>query len=192
MKSLFTAAAALSMIAAVPATAATIAQDAAQIAPGMEVVHDKTGDPVGQVVRIQGDAIIFSTDQHAEIAMPSNAFLAHEGKVLFAMTKDQINAAVAADKAKAEAAVQPGATVLGSAGTPVGTIDTIDDELVTVLLENGAKVQIPRSGTAASANGLVVGLTADELLAQVPADAIPEGEGEGEAEVAAEAEADLG
>lgn len=189
MKSLFTAAAAISMIAAVPATAATIAQDAAQIAPGMEVVHDKTGDPVGQVVRIQGDAIIFSTDKHAEIAMPANAFLAHEGKVLFAMTRADINAAVDADKAKAEAAIQPGATVLGSAGTPVGTIDTIDEELVTVALENGAKVQIPRSGTAASPNGLVVGLTADELLAQVPADAIP---ADAEGEAAAEGEADLG
>lgn len=189
MKSLFTAAAALSMIAAVPATAATIAQDAAQIAPGMEVVHDKTGDNVGQVVRIQGDAVIFSTDQHAEIAMPANAFLAHEGKVLFAMTKDQINAAVAADKAKAEAAVQPGAAVFGSGGTPVGTIDAIDEELVTVQLENGAKVQIPRSGTAATPNGLVIGLTAEQLAAQVPADAVP---ADAEGEAAAEGEAEVG
>ena len=66
-----------------------------------------------------------------------------------------------------------GAEIKGTGGAVLGTIDAIDSEYVTIKLASGNKVRIPRSGVVGSANGVVVGLTAEQLEAQVAPAADP-------------------
>ena len=153
--------------------AATIALAAPSIAqtPGMQVV-DTTGGAVGTVVSVNGDNVVIKTDKH-QVALPKTSFTAHEGKLLFGMTQAQLNAETEKSLAAAAASIAAGATVKGSAGTVVGTIDTLDADSVTIKLQSGSLIRVPRSGVAAGGDGVVVGLTAAELEAQASASAAP-------------------
>ena len=131
-------------------------------------VLDTNGGAVGTVVRADGANIVIKTDQH-EVALPRTSFTAHEGKLLFGMTQAQLNAEVAKSKAEAAASIAPGATVKGSGGTVVGTIDAVDADTVTIKLTSGSLVRVPKSGVGAGNGDVVIGLTAEELQAQVPA-----------------------
>ncbi|MFL6730349.1 MAG: hypothetical protein ACJ8E3_06600 [Sphingomicrobium sp.] len=130
-------------------------------------ITDSSGAPVGSVTAIQGDNLLVKTDKH-EVALPKSSFTVSEGKLLFGMTRVQLNAEVEKSLAAADAAIKPGATVNGAQGTAVGTIDTTDASLVTIALESGQKIQLPRSAVRGNADGTVsIGLTAAELQAQV-------------------------
>jgi hypothetical protein len=59
--------------------------------------------------------------------------------------------------------------VKGSGGTVVGTIDAVDADTVTIKLPSGSLVRVPKSGVGAGNGDVVIGLTAEELQAQVPA-----------------------
>ena len=131
---------------------------------GMQVV-DTTGGAVGTVVSVSGDNVVIKTDRH-QVALPKTSFTAHEGKLLFGMTQAQLNAATEKSLAEAAAAIAPGATVKGSGGAVLGTIDAVDTEFVTINLQSGNLVRIPRSGVAAGNGDVVIGLTAEELEAQ--------------------------
>ncbi len=87
------------------------------------------------------------------------------------MTQAQLNADVEKSLAAAAAAIVRGATVKGTGGAVLGTIDSVDTEFVTLKLQSGELVRVPRSGVSGRANGeVVVGLTAEELKGQaVPA-----------------------
>jgi preprotein translocase subunit YajC len=147
--------------AALTAPAAAVAQAAEGIAVGSQVVDTK-GGVVGIVSSIRGDVILVKTDRH-EVALPKVSFTPNEGKLLFGMTQAELNAATDATLAAAAANLVPGATVRGSAGAKVGTIDAIDTEFATIKLESGNLVRIPRSGIGANAEGAVIGLTAEQL-----------------------------
>ena len=138
---------------------------------GMQVV-DTTGGAVGTVVSVSGDNVVIKTDKH-QVALPKTSFTAHEGKLLFGMTQAQLNAETEKSLAAAAASIAAGATVKGSAGSVVGTIDTLDAESVTIKLQSGSLIRVPRSGVAAGGDGVVVGLTAEELEAQASASAAP-------------------
>ena len=138
---------------------------------GMQVV-DTTGGAVGTVISVSGDNVVIKTDRH-QVALPKTSFTAHEGKLLFGMTQAQLNAETDKSLAEAAAAIAAGATVKGSAGSVVGTIDTVDAESVTIKLQSGSLIRVPRSGVAAGGDGVVVGLTAEELEAQASASATP-------------------
>jgi preprotein translocase subunit YajC len=92
---------------------------------------------------------------------------------LFGMTQAQLNAETEKSLAAAAASIAAGATVKGSAGAVVGTIDTLDADSVTIKLQSGSLIRVPRSGVAAGGDGVVVGLTAEELEAQASASAAP-------------------
>ena len=68
----------------------------------------------------------------------------------------------------AAALVKPtvGATVYGSAGTPVGTIKAMDAQLVTLTTAKG-DVRLPVASVGPGPNGPVVGVTADQLYAAI-------------------------
>lgn len=132
-------------------------------AAGTQVV-DTSGGAVGTVVRVDGENVVIKTDKH-EVALPKTSFTAHEGKLLFGMTQAQLDAATEKSLAEAAAAIAPGATVKGSGGTVVGTIDAVDTETVTIKLSSGSLVRVPKSGVAAGNGEVVVGLTAQELEA---------------------------
>jgi hypothetical protein len=121
-------------------------------ASGTQVV-DTSGAAVGTVVRLDG--------------ANKTSFTPNEGKLLFGMTQAQLNAEVEKSLAEAAAAVAPGATVKGSGGTVVGTIEAVEADLVTIKLQSGNLVRIPRSGVAGSNGEVVIGMTAQELEAQV-------------------------
>jgi len=153
-------------LAAMTLAAPSIAQTAR-----MQVV-DTTGGAVGTVVSVSGDNVVIKTDKH-QVALPKTSFTAHEGKLLFGMTQAQLNAETEKSLAAAAASIAAGATVKGSAGSVVGTIDTLDAESVTIKLQSGSLIRVPRSGVAAGGDGVVVGLTAEELEAQASASAAP-------------------
>ena len=152
-----------------PAFAAT----AAEVTPGMQVV-DPAGGTVGTVTGIKGELLILKTDKH-EVQLPLTSFTAHEGKLMFAMTAAQLNAETEKALAAASAAVAVGANVYGSEGALAGTIESLDEALVTIKLSGGEMVRLPRAGVGGDANGARLGVTAAELkqLASQPAAAEP-------------------
>ena len=163
MKLVLRSIAVLSLTAALPMGPA-FAQTA-----GQQVV-DTSGATVGTVVRVDGGNVIVKTDKH-EVALPKTSFTPNESKLLFGMTQAQLNAEVEKNLAAAEALIAPGATVKGSAGAVVGTIDAVDAEFVTLKLQSGALVRLPRKAVAAGNGEVLIGMTADELQAQVAAPA---------------------
>ena len=160
-------------IAAAPTTLSPVlAATSAEVAPGMQVV-DPSGNTVGTVTAVKGDALILKTDRH-EVQIPLTSFTAHEGKLMFGMTAAELNAETEQTLAAANAAVTPGAQVYGSDGTLAGTIKAIDTESVTISLTGGEIVRVPRSGVGGSEKGAVLGVTTaqlGELAAQAAAPA---------------------
>ena len=157
------------LLAAAPvASAYAQAAPANAFAPGTQVV-DVNGGAVGTVTSVNGDVVTVKTDR-LDANLSKSSFTPNEGKLLFGMTQAELNAAVEKDKAAAEASLAVGAEVKGTGGASLGTIDAIDAEFVTIKLASGNKVRIPRAGIVGSASGAVIGLTADELEAQVSGD----------------------
>lgn len=152
----FTLAAAVAA-APIPAFAAT----PAEVHPGMEVV-DPSGGIVGTVIAINAPNLVVKTDKH-EVTLALQSFTANKGKLLFAMTAAQLNAATEQATAAAAAAVAVGAQVYGSDGTLAGQIEALDDSLVTIKLTNGSTVRVPRTGVAGSAKGVLVSVPTAKL-----------------------------
>lgn len=148
-----------------PQAAAPAQANAASAAIGAGTpIKDTAGGDVGTVVRADGQFYIVKTDKH-EVRLPSTSFTAHQGHLIMAMTRDQLNAEVEKTLASANAKLVAGAAVSGSGGASVGTIDSIDDQFVTVKLTSGTLVKLPRAGVAPGANGAEIGMTAAELEA---------------------------
>jgi preprotein translocase subunit YajC len=135
----------------------------ANIAAGAQV-KDTAGGDVGTVTKVDGQFVILKTDKH-EVRLPVSSFTAHQGHFIMAMTRDQLNAEVDKTKAAASAKLVAGATVTGSQGGNVGTIEAIDDQFVTVKLTSGKMVRLPRPAIAPGPNGGVIGMTVAELEA---------------------------
>ena len=132
------------------------------------VVTDANGGAVGTVTAVNGDVVTVHTDK-LDANLAKGSFTPSEGKLLVGLTQAELNAAVEKDQAAAAASLAVGAEVKGTGGAALGTIDEINAEYVTIKLASGNKVRVPRSGVVGSANGAVVGLTAEQLEAQVSA-----------------------
>ena len=136
------------------------------ISVGMQVT-DVNGGRVGTVTGLQGENVMIRTDRH-DALLPKTSFTPAEGKLLFAMTAAELNAEIDKSLAAADAAVVAGATVKGSAGTAVGTLEEVDAETATIKLASGKSIRVPRSGVRGDPDGSVlIGLTAEQLEAQV-------------------------
>ena len=152
-----------------PARQAQAPAAAGGIAPGARV-SDPQGGEVGTVTRLDGQFLILKTDKH-EARLPVSSFTPHQGGLVMAMTRDQLNAEIDKTIAQAAEKIGPGAKVMGSQGGLVGTIESADAEFVTVKLTSGKMVRLPRSGVAPSSNGAVIGMTVaqlEELAASPP------------------------
>lgn len=145
--------------------APVLAQQAPAINVGMQVV-DTANAAVGQIIALRDGTVTLKTDRH-EIPLPATSFALRDGKLFFAMTRAQVNAEYEKALADAEASLAVGATVKGLGGTPVGTIESIDDQNVLIKLTTGQSVQLPRNGIAGGADGAVIGITAADLAAKV-------------------------
>ena len=155
---------AAALAASIPATQPASAQAAAAgFAAGANIVDPKGGE-VGTITAVDGEFVNVRTDRH-EVRLPKASFTAHNGGFIMAMTREQLNAEVDKTQAQAAANLVAGATVTGSQGGTIGTIDAIDAEFVTVKLGSGGLVRLPRAAVGAGANGAVVGMTVAELEA---------------------------
>jgi hypothetical protein len=144
---------------------------------GMQVT-DPSGGAVGTVKAIQGTNLLIKTDKH-EALLPATSFTLANGKLLFGMTQAQLDAQVEQSLAAANAAIAAGATVKGSAGTPVGTIDSVADGKVIMTLQSGRKIAVPQEGFRGNPDGTVtIGYTADQLEALVQGGAATPSQGE--------------
>jgi preprotein translocase subunit YajC len=154
-----------SVLPAVALGCVALAQPASAQAPaaGAEV-RDTKGGEVGTVTKVDGQFVIVKTDRH-EVRLPISSFTAHEGAFLMAMTRDQLNAEVDKTLASASAKLVAGASVTGAQGGAVGTIDSIDEQFVTVKLASGKLVKLPLKSVAPGPNGAVIGLSVAELEA---------------------------
>jgi preprotein translocase subunit YajC len=160
---LFLSAAALLLAAtAAPAQQAAPAASAA-FSAGAKVT-DTAGGEVGTILREDGAFVILKTDKH-EVRLPKTSFTAANGGFVMAMTRAEVNAAVEEALAEADKRIAPGATVSGSGGVTVGTIEAVEGEFVTLKLSSGKLVRLPRTGVAPGPNGAVIGMTAAELEA---------------------------
>ena len=133
---------------------------------GMQVT-DGAGGTVGTVTAIKGDNIQVKTDKH-DALLPKSSFTVANGKLLFGMTQAQLDAEIEKSLAAANSAIVAGATVNGTGGAKVGTIDTVADGKVTISLTDGKKIAVPQEGVRGNADGTVtIGYTADQLEALV-------------------------
>lgn len=155
--------AALAAAAMQPAFAQQTPAAQASMTAGAQVT-DASGGAVGSISKVDGQFVVLKTDKH-EVRLPVTSFTAHQGGFLFGMTRDQLNAEVEKTLAAASAKIVAGASVSGSQGGNVGTIEAIDDQFVTVTLVSGKKVRLPRSAVAPGPNGAVIGMTVAELEA---------------------------
>jgi len=139
----------------------SLAATPTEVSPGMQVV-DPAGGVVGTVTSVKGDALVLKTDKH-EVQLPLTAFTASEGKLLFGMTAAELNAATDKAMAEASAAIAVGAQVYGREGAVAGQIEAVEAELITIKLTTGESIRLPRSAVGAGPNGVVLGLSAEEL-----------------------------
>jgi preprotein translocase subunit YajC len=167
MQRIFVGFASLLLVSAPAAPAFAQAATASAFSVGTQVT-DANGGPVGTVTAVNGDIVTVKTDR-VEANLSKASFTPNEGKLLVGLTQAELNAAVEKDKAAAEASLAVGSEVKGSGGATLGTIDAIDAEFVTIKLGSGSKVRIPRAGIVGAATGAVIGLTAEQLEAQVSA-----------------------
>ena len=156
------ATAATLQLATVPGAAAqTAAAAQSQVKVGMEVV-DTYSRPVGVVSAIRGNELTVRTDRH-DVRLPVASFTPDRGQLLFAMTRDQLNAQVDREIAAAKASFVEGAEVRGKGGTVAGRIQAIDAASVTIELTGGDLIRLPKTSIAPAANGVVLGVSVDEL-----------------------------
>lgn len=156
---------AAALFAAAPLATAAAQPAQGQVAVGMQVIGPADG-VVGVIASMKGGNVTLKTDRHS-IPMPAASFTVQEGKAYFGMTQAQVNAEYEKAMAAAEASLAPGAAVKGLNGVKLGTIQAIDSDNVTLKLDSGQVVILPRSGVAGRPDGAVIGITAEELAAKV-------------------------
>ncbi|NNM75315.1 hypothetical protein HJG53_00110 [Sphingomonas sp. ID1715] len=154
--------------AATPSAAATpAAAGAPQITAGAQV-SGPDGGAVGTIASTGADFAVVKTDKH-EVRLPRTAFAAGPNGLVIGLSRDQLNAQVEQAKAQTADALKAGAVVNGSGGAQAATVEKVEGEFVTVKLKSGKMVRLPKAAIAAGPNGLVIGMTADQLEAQAAA-----------------------
>ena len=131
-------------------------------------IYDSAGVSLGTVASITPQAVILNTGT-AQVPVPPASIGKTDKGFAMAMTKADLDAAVASSQAQAQAAVKakltPGTSVSGLNGATLGTIKAADAQFVTVTTTKG-DVKLPIAGFTADASGkVIVGITAEQLAA---------------------------
>lgn len=154
---------------AAPAAGATATASATATAPTVgTTIYDSAGVALGTVASITPQAIVINTGS-AQVPVPPASVGKTDKGFAMAMTKADLDAAVASSQAQAKAAVQakltPGTSVSGLNGATLGTIKAADAQFVTMTTAKG-DVKLPIAGFSADASGkIVAGITAEQLAA---------------------------
>jgi hypothetical protein len=151
----------LALPAFAQATQSTPAASAASaVVAGANVVDNK-GAPVGTIESVNGANAVLSTGT-VKASIPVASFGKGPKGLIVGITKADLEAQVAA--ASKPANIAAGMSVSGPQGNPVGTVEAVSGDMVTVATAN-AKARLPRSAFAQGANGLVIGMSAAQLEA---------------------------
>jgi len=146
-----------------PATAGAPAAGA-NVTVGASVVDTK-GQPVGTIESVNGANAILSTGA-AKAAIPVSSFAKGPNGLVVGISKADLEAQVAQATKPREISV--GMAVSGPQGAPVGKIEAVTGDMVTVATAN-SKAQLPKTAFAQGPNGLVIGMTAEQLDAAAKA-----------------------
>lgn len=152
-------------------------EDASEATPGAELsvgatVYDPQGGEVGTIEEIAGGNVVVFTGTH-RATLPENAFAAGPNGPAIAMTKAELDAAVAkveaSTNAQMTAALVPGAQVRSSEGTVVGTVQKVEGNDIVVDLPDGAAITLTKEHLTADQNGLKLFMTAEQFQSAVNA-----------------------
>lgn len=143
----------------------------AQVTVGA-TVSDTSGGQVGTVSAVSGGNATIDTGT-AKASVPVTSLAKGQSGLVIAMTKSQLEAAVAAQTQPTQIAV--GNNVSGPQGNPVGKVTAVTGDLVTVQTAT-TKVQLPTKAFAQKTPGeLVIGLTQEQLDAAAKSAGGPSG-----------------
>jgi len=153
---------------------AATAPAAANVTVGAAVVDTK-GQPVGTIESVSGANAVLSTG-NAKASIPVSSFAKGPSGLVIGISKADLEAQVA--QATKPQQIDVGMAVSGPGGAPVGKIDAVNGDMVTVATAN-TKAQLPKTAFAQGANGLVIGMTAAQLDAAAKAAAASQSGGAG-------------
>jgi preprotein translocase subunit YajC len=158
-------------LAQAPAQAPATAPAAGAAVTTGATVYDTSGGVVGTVESTDGTNAVVNTGT-VKAAIPLTSLgKGAQGPVL-AMTKAQLEAAAGQQQAQAsadfKAKLVPGATVYGTGGTQLGTIKSVDASGVTLTTADGDAV-LPVTGFGPGPQGILLGMTAEQLKAAMTA-----------------------
>ena len=131
-------------------------------------VYGPQGNPVGQIVKIEGDQAILDTGTH-QVPLALAMYGKGDKGPTITVTKAQLDTMMdqqlAAAAAKRDAALIAGAAVVAAQDVPAGTIKSVDGD--TVVLESPTgPVALKREHFAIDANGKLMALfTAEQIAA---------------------------
>lgn len=159
--------------AAIAATPA-LAQDAAATAEAKLAVGTKVFDSekaeLGTISTVSGANVVVDLGAGKQVTLPGNAFGMLEQGPTIGATKAQVLAAVdqaaAANDAKLNAALAPGADVLSAQGAAiVGKVKLVEADGAVLTTPQG-DIKLPRNALFVNANGaLATSFTADQFAA---------------------------
>ncbi|HKX78205.1 MAG TPA: hypothetical protein VJM34_06790 [Novosphingobium sp.] len=153
---------------------AVLAQDAATAAAANLKVGAKVlgpeGAEVGTIEKIEGGNVVVFTGKN-RATLPGSAFATKGPDAVIGMSKEQLDAAVEAATAKADASISaalvPDASVKTKDGVVVGLVRTVEGDAVIVDLADGKGVTLKKEHFTADAEGLKLVLTAAEFQTAV-------------------------
>ena len=147
-----------------PATTSAPASAAASVTVGASVVDTK-GQSVGTIESVNGANAVLSTGT-AKASIPVSSFAKGPNGLVIGISKADLEAQVA--QATKPQQIDVGMAVSGPGGAPVGKVDAVSGDMVTVATAK-SKAQLPKTAFAQGANGLVIGMTAEQLDAAAKA-----------------------
>ena len=147
-----------------PAAATAPATGAASVTAGAAVV-DTTGAAVGTIESVSGDNAILSTGT-VKAAVPVSSFAKGANGLVIGITKADLESKVQAATKPTE--ITAGMAVSGPGGAAVGKVDSVNGDMITVATAK-SKAQLPKTAFAQGPNGLVIGMTADQIDAATKA-----------------------
>lgn len=157
-------------------TAPAAAPAKANVTAGATVM-DAKGGAVGTVASVSGEVAVIDTGT-VKASVPTSAFAQSDKGLLIGMTKTELEAAAqgAAQQQQQQflASLTPGTAVTDQNGGAVGTIESVEGDMVTIATPN-AKAKLPKSAIAQGPNGPIIGMTQAQLEAAVKSSTPPAG-----------------
>ncbi len=158
--------AAAASVAIMSTAMAAQAEEAVNLAVGTTVFGPQGGE-VGTIEQVVDGNIVVNTGTNSA-PLPAASFVQGEKGPMIGFTQAQLNEAIEAAKAQADAALASalvsGAALRSIDGVALGTVGEIEGDNVTVNLDTGPIV-LPKSQFATDADGLIVRFTAEQLQA---------------------------